>query len=444
MAFDRKELEREILDQYFEKDGNRPWIVGFSGGKDSTMLLQTVWYALLSIKKEDRKRPVHVICNNTLVENPQVLKYVEKVLKQIEKAAVKQELPITVNQTTPRLEDSFWVNLIGKGYPAPNNLFRWCTERLKISPTSRFIQEKINEEGEVIILLGTRSDESSNRAKSLKKHEVKGSRLRRHTFPKAYVYAPIKDVLTEEVWQYLLAAKSPWGSSNRDLVTLYGNASGGDCPLITDITTPSCGQSRFGCWVCTVVKKDKSMEGLIENGEDWMEPLLEIRDFLAETINRDSKTYDPLKYRMNTRRNGASGLGPYHPKWRKYILEQILIAQKEIQETQPRMFLITNQELVAIQVTWYRDFIFKYEVPEIYREIYGKKFKFSNQIDHNLRKEKQLLFESCKNNDDDCRLINELLSLQKSKTLLMNNWGLQKDLEKQLEEHLYPSKDYVY
>lgn len=437
MALNIKSLEGEILEQYLEADGNRPWIIGFSGGKDSTMLLQAVWYALLKLKPEDRKRPVHIICNNTLVENPKILNYVDKVLSLIKKAAHQQRLPFTVNQTTPRLEDSFWINMIGKGYPAPNSMFRWCTERLKISPTSRFILDRIRKDGEVIILLGTRSDESATRARSMKKHEIKGSRLRRHTFPNAYVYAPIKDILTEEVWQYLMAAPSPWRANNRDLVTLYGNASGGDCPLVTDLSTPSCGNSRFGCWVCTVVAKDKSMEGLVEAGEEWMEPLLEIRDFLARTVDRKAPDYDPYVYRMPVRRNGAPGIGPYWPKWRKYILEQVLKAQKIIQEEQPNMVLVSNQELVGIQVTWYRDNIFEYDIATIYREIFNKDFAFANQIDKSLKREKDLLLESC-DDTDDFKLINELLTLQKSKVILVNKWGLQKDLESKLEDHLYP------
>ena len=309
---------------------------------------------------------------------------------------------------------------------------------------TRFILDKINAEGEVIILLGTRSDESSNRARSIKKHEIKGSRLRKHTLQSAYVFPPIKDIITEDVWQYLLAAPSPWGGNNRDLITLYGNASGGDCPLITDITTPSCGNSRFGCWVCTVVSKDKSMEGLIDSGEDWMEPLLEIRDFLAHTINRKDPNYDPLKYRMDKRRNNADGLGPYHPKWRKHILEQILKAQKVIQEEQPNVHLITNQELVAIQVIWYRDYIYEYDISKMYSTIYNKKFQFGEEIDRAILREKELLLESCENDKKDFALINDLLSLQKTKVLLMNNRGLQKDLERKLEEHLYPTKKYVY
>ena len=46
-------------------------------------------------------------------------------------------------------------------------------------------------------------------------------------------------------------------------------------------------------------KNDVSMGHLIDNGEEWMEPLLELRDFLQNTVDRSSQTYDALKYRMN-------------------------------------------------------------------------------------------------------------------------------------------------
>src|SRR5262249_35821584 len=158
--------------------------------------------------------------------------------------------------TIPKLEDTFWVNLIGRGYPAPGTMFRWCTERLKINPTTRFITERISEAGEVVILLGTRSAESANRAKSIKRHKMEGRRLRKHILPSAYVFAPISDIATDDVWQYLTSVPAPWGGRHHQLLTLYKNANGGDCPLVIDTSTPSCGNSRFGCWVCTVVKKD--------------------------------------------------------------------------------------------------------------------------------------------------------------------------------------------
>jgi len=430
MNINYKELLEEIKEQYLELDNNRPWIVGFSGGKDSTLLLQLVWYAVKALPKELRQRYIYVVCNNTLVENPLIISYTEEVLNKIGKAAKEQSMPVIVHRTTPKLEDTFWVNLIGKGYPAPNNLFRWCTERLKISPTTRFILEKINDDGEVIILLGTRSEESSSRARSMKKHEIQGQRLRKHLLPNAYVFTPIKDVVTDDLWQYLLQVASPWGASNKDLITLYRNANGGDCPLVVDISTPSCGNSRFGCWVCTVVKRDKSMEALIDNGEDWMEPLIELREYLA--LSRDS-----AEHREKRRRNGQTGegvLGPYEKHVRAEILEMLLTAQREIHKTQPEIDLINVQELVAIQVLWYRDNFFTLNVSDIYNKVFGVRINLEDYNEKFL-KEKKLLKESCKD-EKDFDLINELLSLQKSKTILMNNRGLQNDLENKIEHFL--------
>lgn len=430
MALNVKKLEEEIIDQYFSDDNKRPWIVGFSGGKDSTMLLQIVWKAIQSIPAEARTRWIHVVCNNTLVENPKIIDFTEKVLKKIEKAAHEQSMPITVNRTIPRLEDTFWVNMIGKGYPAPNNIFRWCTERLKINPTTKFILDKINAEGEAIILLGTRSDESSKRSQSIKKHEIKGERLRKHVLPNAFVYAPIKDVLVSELWTYLQQVASPWGANNKELVTLYRNANSGDCPLVIDTTTPSCGNSRFGCWVCTVVNRDKSMEGLISNGEEWMLPLIELRDLLA--MSRDS-----IAYRETRRRNGEEKegtLGPYKPVFRAEFLKKLLVAQKEIQVEQPDIELINYQELVAIQVTWYRDNIFNYNVAEIYNKVNGTSIEIN--ADEKVTEEKKILKDICKDNPKDFELINDLLALQKTRTILMNNRGLHTDLENKLSNHI--------
>ena len=424
-------IENEIIDQYINDESDRPWIIGFSGGKDSTLLLHLVWNALKRIDTAIFNRPIYVVCNDTLVENPKIVLFIEETLKKLQIAANAQSLNIQVVRTTPRLEDTFWVNLIGKGYPAPNKFVRWCTDRLKINPTTRFILEKISEKGEAIILLGTRSDESSSRAASIKKHEIKNQRLRKHILPNAFVYAPIKDILTEDLWQYLLQNPPPWGGSHRNLITLYRNASGGDCPLVIDTTTPSCGQSRFGCWVCTVVKKDKSMDAMIDNGEDWMEPLQEIRDFLIET--RDN----PELYRDKKRRNGTEteGIwGPYLPETRVKILTKLLKAQKEIQKTEG-IELITHQEMVLIQYHWFRDCYFKTKVSAIYNRIYQTKIDMSKQ-EIKLKQEADLLRKSCKEEPKDLDLIQDLLALQKTKTLMIRKRGLQADIEKRIEHQI--------
>ena len=425
-----KHIQAEIIDQFLQEDNNRPWIIGFSGGKDSTMLLQLVWTALKKIDPIFRgKRRIYVMCNDTLVENPKIVDFIYRTLRNIEKAAVIDGINLIVETTTPKLEDTFWVNVLGRGYPAPNNIFRWCTERLKINPTTKRILEKIDENGEVILFLGTRSDESANRAKSIKRHQFGTNRLRKHSLPKAFVYTPIQDFLTEEVWQYLLAVPSPWNGHNRELITLYRNASGGDCPLVIDTTTPSCGNSRFGCWVCTVVSKDKSMEALIDNGEEWMQPLSDLRDTLAESR-------DNLEWREDFRRNGQEAPGPYKTKYRAFILEKLLTAQKEAQLTEPDIDLITNQELVAIQIMWYRDSIFNYQVSEIYNKVYNANAMKADKIDVQKKKEMEILSSSCKTNPEHVQLISDLLSVQKTKILLRNKVGLSGDLEKQMERFL--------
>ena len=431
----------EIIDQYLFADKSlRPWIIGFSGGKDSTVMLQFVWKALQHIKQLGLVpyREVYIVCNDTMVENPVITEYVYRVLEKIENAAVEQDLPIRVVKTIPRLEDSFWVNLIGKGYPAPNNAFRWCTERLKIKPTQRFILEQVDEFGEAIILIGTRSAESASRAKSMRKHAIKGKRLSKHpTQPNTFMYAPIRHLSLEEVWYTINTMTSPWGASNEELFQIYSDASADDyeCPtVITDKEHKSCGQSRFGCWTCTVVKQDKSMSALIENGLIWLKPLLQLRNELAEERNITEN-------RMPQRRNGTdaiNGMGPYLPKYRASVLLRLLQAQKEVQKYKPHVELITNQELIAIQTIWYRDFVFDQKVSEIYHNAYKSDLDMK---DHNEKKEKEfeLLKKSCQENPQDFELIQELLTLQKNKSLLNRKRGLRDDIETRIEEYIKKS-----
>ncbi|MFN8279006.1 MAG: DNA phosphorothioation system sulfurtransferase DndC [Saprospiraceae bacterium] len=425
-------IENEIIDQYlYDEHPTRPWIIGFSGGKDSTLLLQLIWIALKKIEPALLSRRIYIVCNDTLVENPKIVSFIKKTLKKIEKSATLQSLPITVHETRPKMEESFWVKSIGLGYPAPNRFYRWCTERLKIDPTSRFILETVDKDGQAIILIGTRRDESSNRSRSLNKHEINNSRLRKHVLANAYIYTPIKDISIDELWQYLLQNPPPWGGHHRDLITLYRNASSGDCPLVIDKTTPSCGQSRFGCWVCTVVNRDKSMDYLIDNGDDWMEPLQDIRDLLIET--RDN----PEKYRQKERRNRTvkeNYWGPYLFETRALILDKLLRAQQEIQKHEP-IELITQQELVLIQYYWYRDLFFKFRVSDIYNKVYKIRLDMSKQ-EEKFKEEGDLLRKSCMQEPKDVELIQDLLALQKTKTLMMRKRGLLDDIENRLEQFI--------
>ena len=434
----------EIKDQYmYADDTYRPWIIGFSGGKDSTVLLTLVWLALKKIKEDilvpfQLRRPVYVVCNDTLVENPIISSYVDDVLSQIEKKAREEDIPIFVRKTIPKLEDSFWVNVIGKGYPVPNTAFRWCTEKMKIKPTARFITEQVDECGEAIILIGTRKAESATRARSIKKHEIYGQRLTHHTLlHNTYVYAPIKELMLEEVWYIVNAIPCPWGFDNSVLFNIYLDASADDyeCPtVVTDKSHGSCGQSRFGCWVCTVVKDDKSMRSLIKNGREWMRPLYDFR------IELDSER-NILENRMPFRRDGrraVNDMGPYIFKYRAKILKRLLEVQHELQQVDPKIRLISDQELIAIQVNWYRDFNFGYQVSEIYNSIYKESFIMEENVKNKL--EADLMHEVCINNPEEGELIEQLLLLQKSKSLMQRRRGLKNEIESRLKDFINSKK----
>ena len=294
------ELAKEQIKLAYKED-DRPWVVGYSGGKDSTVVVQLVFEAMSEMNPLELTKKVYVISSDTLIETPLIINSINTTLTRIQDAALKKGLPIETHKVKPEPKNSFWVNLIGRGYPTPNQTFRWCTDRLKIEPANSFVMDKVSSFGEVIMVLGVREDESASRGNSIREHTIEGKRFMRHsTLPNAYVYAPIRSFTLDDVWNYLLNSPSPWGDDNYELHRLYQDSSSGECPLVIDKnikeSAGSCGNSRFGCWVCTVVTEDKALTGFIQSGHDWMKPLLDFRNWL--TTIRDDRT-KRMKYRMN-------------------------------------------------------------------------------------------------------------------------------------------------
>ena len=148
--------------------------------------------------------------------------------RRMNEAAEAGSLPLTAHKVVPDVNDSFWVNLIGRGYPAPYARFRWCTDRLKIYPVSDFIGKIVSQSGEVVVVLGARKSESATRAQTMRQHEISGNRFRPHSdLLKAWVYTPIEDITTNEVWTYLLNVPNPWRGDNRERAVLYGGGNAG-------------------------------------------------------------------------------------------------------------------------------------------------------------------------------------------------------------------------
>ena len=233
-----QEIKASLQQLYLEDE--RPWLVGFSGGKDSTMLASLIFDAVLSIPAEQRKKPISVLCTDTRVEIPAIAEMIEGTLDRMRKCSEQHNLNIDANLLKPLIEESFWVNIIGRGYPPPNRTFRWCTQRMKIDPVNDLVKQRVGHWGEAILHLGARRAESSTRAQTMAARQTRNG-LRRHPdLPRVWVSNPIEFLSTEEVWAYLLQNPNPWGGDNRPLYKLYASASNGECPIQIDTSTPSC------------------------------------------------------------------------------------------------------------------------------------------------------------------------------------------------------------
>ena len=350
------EVVRSVRTEYLSEAQDYPWIIGFSGGKDSTVVAQAVFEALLQISPSRRKRHVHVVSNDTQVESPQVMAHLTKVQSALKEMTQTLRLPVDVVTTRPAPDKTFWTLLIGKGYPSPNQTMRWCTDRLKIQPTSRYILDNVSEHGAAIVILGVRLDESDSRRNSINKFQnLEGSNLTPHSeLPGAFIYRPIVDLTIDDVWEVLGESLPPWGGTHRDLIQLYRDAEGGECPVVlSKDEAAGCGtaNSRFGCWTCTVVEKDKSLQGFVDAGQHQFSALIEFRLWLRDIRN------DP-RYRCFERRNGeirfnARGEqiqhvpGPFTIQARKMILDRLLATQEVYGDP-----LISEDEIERIQTIW--------------------------------------------------------------------------------------------
>ena len=204
------------------------------------------------------------------------------------------------------------------------------------------------------------------------------------SLPNSLVFSPIEEWTNDDVWFYLMQVRNPWGRSNKDLLAMYRGASAdNECPLVVDTSTPSCGSSRFGCWVCTVVMSDKSMQAMIQNDDEksWMAPLLEFRDEIGR-LNElgyiDDREHRDYR-RMNgliTLHRGRSVHGPYTKERRENLLRRLLETQEQVRAAGPTdvagLQLISDEELGEIRRIWIND---KHEfddtLPHIYEDVVG-------------------------------------------------------------------------
>lgn len=436
-----------------------PWICGYSGGKDSTAVVQLVWMALSELPADKLKKTVHVISTDTLVESPVVALWATESLRKMKERAKAAELPIIPHRLTPTTTNTFWVNLIGRGYPYPRRDFRWCTDRLKIDASNRFIKEVLDAESEAILVLGSRKAESATRKAVMEGYEKKRYRENlspNGSFPNSYVFTPIENWQNDNVWQFLMQYENPWRHSNKALLAMYSGASAdGECPLVIDTSTPSCGNSRFGCWVCTMVAEDKSMAAMIQNDEEksWMLPMLDFRNYIAGDWETDRRRRDFRRRDGHlTWYNDRLVHGPYTQETREDFLRRLLQVEKLVHEIGPDSIkevpLITMEELKLIRQIWLDEFHeFEDNLPKIYEEETGKPYQ-DGSIGKNKyfgAAEAKILKEVC----DDMygeeellpQMLKALLDVEAKAAAISNKRNVINNLEKEIKKAFYKNEE---
>ncbi len=292
-----------ILEQLYKK--NKRWIVTYSGGKDSTALVVLSLY----MKTVHPDIDLNITYADTMMEIPQMAIVAKSFLESI-----KERYPAAVKIVTPELEDTYWVRMIGRGYPPPGPRFRWCTPKIKIKPS-----RKLHEDSGLFIT-GLRMGESQQRDIRLKSSCLNGGA--NECGSEVWVNqkgidvaAPIIHWSAEDVWYFLMMPGRKAVAETQLVVDLYGNTS-----------------MRFGCWMCTVVMKDKTMIALAKSGDYKVKKLLEFREWIVEECKKPENRY----FRKDGRK------GRLRIEFRKEILAKLerlqmslditLILENEIKE----------------------------------------------------------------------------------------------------------------
>lgn len=423
-----QETKQLLKEQYLADD--RPWVVTFSGGKDSSTVLHLTVEIIQELKKENKDtKTVYIVSSDTRVEMPLIDQYFFKKIDQLKTFINKYELNMKVAVVSPESSDSFWPLLIGKGYPSPNQSFRWCTDRLKIKPATKFLTSLSTNNKSILMLLGVRSDESQTRAASIEKRDRNHRGLVKHdTVPNAFVLSPIKDWSNPEVWTFLSTYQAPWGNHN-DMMKLYDKGSSeGDCNIALNPESPSCGKTRFGCWVCTVVSRDKSMENMLKNEEDkWMKPLHDFRNNLEDYRKSDSGK------RQSIRRNGQKGFGPFTMATRQELLEKLLKIEKDLSSKLEGKYLISDEDIIQIQKEWLHD-----------GDFFETAIRLSNKYGRNIRHESNKAFSDeeqnyfktlCEENGIQIELMDKLIQTEHKYRHQLKRAGIFTDIEEVVESY---------
>lgn len=301
------------------------WIVTFSGGKDSTTTLVIALETALICAKQIQR--IDIVYSDTMIEIPIIQQFALDFLKNLQSFDRIAALPIHCHVVYPAIKERFWVCLLGKGYPPPHQRFRWCTRRLKIEPVEDALKSFIRP-GKTLILTGVRFSESRDRNARLRQSCSRGGECGQGVWfeyssrLQAAYMAPIVEWNECDVWDFLQFHAPTLGYSTDHIEERVYNGR----------------ETRFGCWMCTVVRQDRTMEKITSLPEwSYLRPLLDFRQRVKDLTSCPESRV--------TRLDGKPG--KLTLATRRQLLEELLEVQKRV-----GMTLIFHEEIEAIKQLW--------------------------------------------------------------------------------------------
>jgi len=341
---DSIDLTRQSLLAYVDR--YRHWAIAYSGGKDSTATVTAVLH-LIATGQIPRPETLTVLYSDTRQEIPPLH------LAAMQTLATLRERGIDARVVLPALDDRYFVYMLGRGVPPPNNnTLRWCTPQLKVEPMTNALRALRDQHGEKFLMLtGVRVGESAARdqriALSCGRNGAEcGQGWFQETTPEsvADTLAPLLHWRVCHVWDWLSFHAPSIVPSAALVAQVYGGDEAEEL------------NARTGCIGCPLAEKDAALDYVISlPAWGYLAPLKRLKP-----LYRELREFKYRKQKAGERNKGGelsknpNRKGPLTLAAREWALAVVLGVQDEINRAadqlgRPRIDLINAEEEARIR-----------------------------------------------------------------------------------------------
>lgn len=331
------------------------WALAWSGGKDSSATL-TLLVHLIDTGKVPRPKTLTIFYADTRMELPPLAIAAQRIMDEL------HERDIDVRVVVAPLDKRFFVYILGRGVPPPNNnTLRWCTRQIKVDPMTAAVEMAIGElGGSVLMITGVRQGESAVRDRRIEMSCSKdgaecGQGWYQQVLPNAKgirgriaTLAPLLHWRVCHVWEWLKhwAPRPEFGDwSTADIADAYG---GDEAEEIN---------ARTGCVGCPLADKEKALDTILRNPRwGYLAPLKGLKPLyrdLREPQNRLRKA-GVERLKDGSIAKNPQRMGPLTFDAREIGLARVLAIQSQCNEAarvagRPQIDILNSEEEARIR-----------------------------------------------------------------------------------------------